>query len=170
MKKNFAKRYSYTKKYILKTDEKGYTCTYEYSYLKAHRKNRIYRTKMDRNSLPKSFCDVMRYGCIYYDIIDSRGVSNLKYKWFKINHFMKDSSLEVTFIDDNEENVNIYSYEIFKYLAYVKKYSDYDISDIRAEFIKHCNWLSENEPKFSPDTDDFGNWFDNKLNEYEFEK
>jgi hypothetical protein len=29
MKKNFAKIYSYTKKYILKTDEKGYTYEFE---------------------------------------------------------------------------------------------------------------------------------------------
>ena len=52
-------------------------------------------------------------------------------------------------------------------LAYVKKYSGYDISDIRDEFIKQCNWLLENEPDFAPDTEDFGNWFDNKINEYE---
>ena len=163
MEKKFAKVYSYTKKYILRPDEKGYD--YEYSLLKAHRNNRKYSTKMNRHSLPEYFCDVMRYGCICYNIIDSRCVSNLKYKWFKINHFMKDSSLEVTFEDGYKEN--IYSYEIFKYLAYVKKYSGYDISDIRDEFIKQCNWLAENEPEFTPDTEDFGNWFDNKINEYE---
>ena len=101
MKKNFAKIYSYTKKYILKPDEKGYT--YEYSYLNAHRNNRLYATKMEYNSLPEYFCDVMRYGHIYYDVIDTRGVSNLKYKWFKMNHFMKDSSLEVSFENCNEK-------------------------------------------------------------------
>ena len=78
---------------------------------------------------------------------------------------MKDSSLEITFINGEKENV--YSYEIFKYLAYVKKYGGYDISDIREEFIKQCNWLVENEPEFAPDTKNFGNWFDNKINEYE---
>lgn len=163
MKKDFAKVYSYTKKYILRPDESGYD--YEYSNLKAHRNNRIYSTKMNQHSLPEYFCDVMRYGCIYYNIIDSRCVSDLKYKWFKINHFMKDSSLEITFINGEKENV--YSYEIFKYLAYVKKYSGYDISVIREEFIKQCNWLVENEPEFAPDTEDFGNWFDNKISEYE---
>lgn len=165
MKKNFAKVYSYTKKYILRPDERGFD--YEYSYLKAHRNNRMYTTKMDRNSLPEYFCDVMRYGCMYYDIIDSRGVSNLKYNWFKMNHFMKDSSLEISFNDTEEDYIRVYSYDIFKYLAYVKKYSGYDITDIRNEFIKQCNWLAENEPDFAPNTEDFGNWFDNKINEYE---
>lgn len=165
MKKNFAKVYSYTKKYILRPDERGFDC--EYSNLKAHRNNRMYATKMNHNSLPEYFCDVMRYGCIQYDIIDSRNVSNLKYKWFKMNHFMKDSSLEVSFNDTEEDYIRVYSYEIFKYLAYAKKYSGYDISDIRDEFIKQCNWLLENEPDFAPDTEDFGNWFDNKINEYE---
>ena len=80
---------------------------------------------------------------------------------------MRDSSLEVSFVDSNEENVRVYSYEIFKFLAYAKKYSGYDISDIRSEFINQCNWLAKNEPDIAPNTDDFGNWFDNKINEYE---
>ena len=165
MKKDFAKVYSYTKKYILRPDESGFD--YEYSNLKAHRNNRTYTTKMNRHSLPEYFCDVMRYGCMYYNIIDSRDISNLKYKWFKMNHFMKDSSLKVSFINGEEEN--IYSYEIFKYLAYVKKYSGYDISDIRDEFVRQCNWLLENEPEFAPHTDSFEKWFNDKIKEYEEE-
>ena len=61
----------------------------------------------------------------------------------------------------------MYANEIFKYLAYVKKYSEYDISAVRDEFIKQCEWLAENEPDCAPVTDDFGNWFDNKVKEYE---
>ena len=80
---------------------------------------------------------------------------------------MRDSVLEITFIGSTKTNERVYSYEIFKYLAYVKKFSDYDISDIRSEFINQCNWLVKNEPDFAPNTDDFGNWFDNKINEYE---
>ena len=106
--KNFAKVYSYTKKYILRPDESGYD--YEYSNLKAHRNNRIYSTKMNQHSLPEYFCDVMRYGCIYYNIIDSRCVSDLKYKWFKINHFMKDSSLEITFINGEKKTCILMKY------------------------------------------------------------
>lgn len=165
MKKDFAKVYSYTKEYILRPYESRFD--YEYSCLRAHRNNRIYKTKMKHDSLPEYFCDVMRYHNIHFDVIDSRNISKLKYKWFKMNHFMRDSSLEVSFVDSNEENIRVYSYEIFKYLAYVKKYSGYDLSDIRSEFIKQCNWLAENAPDFAPETDDFGNWFDNKISEYE---
>ena len=96
----------------------------ECSCLKAHRNNRLYNTKMDCNSLPEHYCDVNRYGMVY-DIIDSRGVSKLEYKWFKMNHFMRDSSLWVSFTNGDEAQV--YSNEIFKYLYYVNKYDRYDI-------------------------------------------
>lgn len=80
---------------------------------------------------------------------------------------MRDSVLEISFNDNENIDERVYSSEIFKYLAYVKKYSEYDISAIREEFIKQCNWLVDNESDCVPDTDDFGNWFDNKINEYE---
>ena len=80
---------------------------------------------------------------------------------------MRDSVLEISFVDTETVDERVYSSEIFKYLAYVKKYSEYDISAIREEFIKQYNWLVENEPDCAPDTDDFGNWFDNKISEYE---
>lgn len=165
MKENFAKVYSYYKEYILRPDESGFD--YECSYLRAHRKNRLYATKMNRNSLPEYFCDVMRYGNKYYDIIDSRNILNLKYNWCKMNHFMKDSYLEVYLKDSEEDFIRVYSYEIFKYLAYAKKYSGYDVSAVRDEFIKHCEWLLKNEPSVVPDTEDFGIWFDDKIIEYE---
>ena len=62
---------------------------------------------------------------------------------------------------------DVYIQMRYSNLAYVKKYSEYDISAVRDEFIKQCNWLAENEPDCAPDTDDFGNWFDNKVKEYE---
>ena len=164
MKKNFAKVYSYTRAYMYRLYDSGVDC--ECSCLKAHRNNRLYSTKMDCNSLPEHYCDVNRYGMVY-NVIDSKGVLNLKYNWFKMNHFMRDSSLEVFFTNSNEPDERVYANEIFKYLAYVKKYSEYDISAVRDEFIKQCEWLAENEPDYAPDTDDFGNWFDNKVKEYE---
>ena len=164
MKKNFAKVYSYTRTYMYRLFDSGVDC--ECSCLKAHRNNRLYNTKMEHNSLPEHFCDVNRYGVVH-NVIDSKGVLNLKYNWFKMNHFMRDSSLEVFFTNGNEPDERVYANEIFKYLAYVKKYSEYDISAVRDEFIKQCEWLAENEPDCAPDTDDFGNWFDNKVKEYE---
>lgn len=164
MKKDFAKVYSYTKTYSYRLFDSGVDC--ECSYLKAHRNNRLYSTKMEYNSLPEHYCDVNRYGMVY-NVIDSKGVLNLKYNWFKMNHFMRDSSLEVFFTNSNEPDERVYANEIFKYLAYVKKYSEYDISAVRDEFIKQCEWLAENEPDCAPDTDDFGKWFDNKVKEYE---
>jgi hypothetical protein len=162
MKKDFAKVYSYTRAYMYRLFDSGADC--ECSCLKAHRNNRLYNTKMDCNSLPEHFCDVNRY-CMVYNVIDSKGVLNLKYNWFKMNHFMRDCSLDVFFTNGDEAQV--YANEIFKYLAYVKKYSEYDISAIREEFIKQCNWLAENEPDYAPNIDNFGDWFDNKLKEYE---
>lgn len=164
MKKDFAKVYSYTRAYMYRLFDSGVDC--ECSCLKAHRNNRLYSTKMEYNSLPEHFCDVNRYGVVH-NVIDSKGVLNLKYNWFKMNHFMRDSSLEVFFTNSNEPDERVYANEIFKYLAYVKKYSEYDISAVRDEFIKQCEWLAENEPDCAPDTDDFGNWFDNKIKEYE---
>lgn len=164
MKKDLAKVYSYTRTYMYRLYDSGVDC--ECSCLKAHRNNRLYSTKMEYNSLPEHFCDVNRYGLVH-NVIDSKGVLNLKYNWFKMNHFMRDSSLEVFFTNGNEPDERVYANEIFKYLAYVKKYSEYDISAVRDEFIKQCEWLAENEPDCAPDTDDFGNWFDNKVKEYE---
>lgn len=164
MKKNFAKVYTYTRLYMYRLYDSGVDC--ECSCLKAHRNNRLYSTKMEYNSLPEYFCDVDRCGMVH-NVIDSKGVLNLKYNWFKMNHFMRDSSLEVFFTNGNEPDERVYANEIFKYLAYVKKYSEYDISAVRDEFIKQCEWLAENEPDCAPDTDDFGNWFDNKVKEYE---
>jgi hypothetical protein len=163
MKKDLAKVYSYTKTYIARPNCTGFDC--ECSYLESQRNYRSYRTKMKHDSLPEYFCDVERYSG-YHDVIDTRNISNLKYKWFKMNHFMRDSSLEFSYTDSNETD-RVYSYEIFKFLAYVKKYSEYDISGVRDEFIKQCNWLAENEPDYAPNIDNFGNWFDNKIKEYE---
>lgn len=162
LKKDFAKVYSYTRD-MYRLFDSGVDC--ECSCLKAHRNNRLYNTKMEHNSLPEYFCDVVRYRG-YHNVIDARNISNLKYKWFKMNHFMRDSSLEFSYVDSNETD-RVYSYEIFKFLAYVKKYSGYDISGVRDEFIKQCNWLAENEPDYAPNIDNFGNWFDNKVKEYE---
>ena len=164
MKKDFAKVYTYTRLYMYRLYDSGVDC--ECSCLKSHRNNRLYSTKMEYNSLPEHYCDVNRYGLVH-NVIDSKGVLNLKYNWFKMNHFMRDSSLEVFFTNGNEPDERVYANEIFKYLAYVKKYSEYDISAVRDEFIKQCEWLAENEPDCAPDTDDFGNWFDNKVKEYE---
>lgn len=163
MGKKLAKVYSYTRVYTLNSDGR-FDC--ECSCLKARRNNRAYNTKMEYDSLPEHYCDVWRYGD-NYDVIDSKGVLNLKYKWFKMNHFMRDNVLEVFFTDSKKSDECVYAHEIFKYLAYVKKYGGYDISAIRSEFIEQCNWLAENEPDCAPDTDDFGNWFDNKISEYE---
>ena len=164
MKKDFAKVYSYSKMGNRRLFDNE--IDWEISYLSAYRNGRKYSTKMAYNSLPEYFCDVHRWGIIH-NVIDSRGVLNLKYKWFKMNHFMRDSVLEISFTDSNIVDERVYSDEIFKYLAYAKKYSGYDISDIRDEFIAQCNWLAENEPDCAPDTDDFGNWFNNKIDEYE---
>ena len=163
MKKNLAKVYSYTKTYTVRPNCTGFDC--ECSYLECMRNYRYYRTKMKHDSLPEYFCDVERYSG-YHDVIDTRNISNLKYKWFKMNHFMRDSSLEFSYTDSNETD-RVYSYEIFKFLAYVKKYSGYDISGVRDEFIKQCNWLAENEPDYVLNIGNFGDWFDNKLKEYE---
>ena len=60
MEKDFAKVYSYTKTYVLNPlTISGFE--YEYSYLKSHRNDRIYNTKMSYDSLPEYFCDVCRF-------------------------------------------------------------------------------------------------------------
>ena len=104
MKKDFAKVYSYTKMCGYRLFDNILEC--EYSCLKAHRNGRTYNTKMDYNSLPEYFCDVHRYG-IVHNVIDSRGVLKLNYKWFKMNHFMRDSVLEISFNDN--ENIILFA-------------------------------------------------------------
>ena len=57
----------------------------------------------------------------------------------------------------------VFGRDIFKCLAYIEKYSDFNLTPIREEFIKQCNWLKKNEPEFAPEADDFGKWFDDKI-------
>ncbi len=145
---------------------------------------RNYKTKMKPTDLPEHYCDVQRYGACH-NIINSKDVIDLKYTWVKENHFMKDSVLRISYsgklqpyydtftYDDKEitskfvsyKNVDakVYGNDILKFLGYVHKYSNYDITEIRSEFIKQCEWLRDNEPNFAPDTSDFGQWFDNKI-------
>lgn len=165
----------------------------EYSYsanpeesrqITAVRENRCYKTKMVPSDLPEHYCDVHR--CWWtHNLINTKGVVDLKYKWVKINHFMKDSMLLISYTDKIEEYYPEYEFcgekrtsiisdytnvgarvwgpDIFKCLAYVRKYSDYDLTPIKEEFVQQCEWLKENEPEFAPDTSDFGEWFEDRL-------
>lgn len=183
--KDLANEYTYKK--IHSWDEDTRKCSYEYTKLKVWRNNRLYQTKKDVFDLPEHYCDVWRYG-ENHDVINSKGVKDLYYTWVRENHFMKDSVLRIsytgkiitkpaTFTDSkgnvhefcfkDYENVDVmvFGYEIFKFLAYAKKYSDFDISGVKDEFVKHCEWLKVNEPEYAPDTDDFATWFDTKISE-----
>lgn len=157
------------------------------SPLKVWKNNRFYQTKMDVNDLPEHYCDVQRYGC-NHDVLSAKGIKDLYYTWVRENHFMKDSMLRVSYTGEisskpmtimvnGEEkesffkdylNVDeiVFGTDILKFLAYVKKYSDFDITPIKHEFINQCEWLKEHEPAYAPDAEDFGEWFDNKINEY----
>ena len=49
------------------------------------------------------------------------------------------------------------------------------MNKVRKSFIEQCEWLKHNEPRYAPHGDkdengntvflDFGEWFDNKINE-----
>ena len=156
----------------------------EDGYLSAIRGNRRYKTKMKPSDLPEWYCDVHRYWW-NRDMIKTDGVVDLKYTWVKENHFMKDSLLRISYcgkiieynpiheiggkkiknIFTEYTNVDsiVFGRDIFKCLAYIEKYSDFNLTPIREEFIKQCNWLKKNEPEFAPEADDFGKWFDDKI-------
>lgn len=179
----YANEYSYERIYSF--DEKTKTSSYVNSKLKSLKNNRYYQTKMNVDDLPENYCDVQRYGA-HHNVIRTDNIKDLKYHWVKENHFMKDSLLRVSFTGEIKEkpiyiNINgkpiesifkdyenmdsmVFGNSIFKFLGYVKKYSNYDISEIRNQFVKQCEWLKENEPSFAPDTDDFGKWFDDTIN------
>lgn len=179
--KNLSNRYSYEKNYSF--DESTKKITYTDTNLYSIRNGRKYKTKMMVGDLPEYYCDVQRY-CCNHDVIKSKDIKSLHYKWVRENHFMKDSVLRISYSGEIKEfpltvnniksffteysNVDemIFGNDILKFLSYVKKYSDYDISKVKSEFVKHCEWLKENEPEFAPDSDDFGKWFDNKINDY----
>lgn len=183
MKKNLSNIYTYDRTYELDdNDNLIYTDTRLFSY----RGKRFYKTKKTVDDLPEYYCDVKRY-LGNYDVVNSKDVKDLQYEWVKENHFMKDSVLRVSFTDkitcdyikyhiDNKtytsnlkeyKNVDIciFGYDILKYLSYVNKFSDYNISEIKSNFIKHCEWLKENEPEWAPECDDFGQWFEEKIND-----
>lgn len=176
MKSKFADTYSYDITYNYDESCGKYTNTIGSLY--SYRNNRKYKTKLNINDLPEYYCDVTRY-CGFHELIKSINIKDLKYSWVKENHFMKDSVLRISFTDKitckpfknscfmDYENVNalVFGYDILKFIAYVNKYSDYDISEIKSEFIKHCEWLKENEPFFAPDCNDFSKWFDEKIND-----
>ena len=156
----------------------------EDGFLTAIHTKRGYKTKMKPSDLPEWYCDVHRYWW-NRNMINTKGVVDIKYTWVRENHFMKDSVLRISYTGKIEEyypeyefrgkmrkcsisdyrNVGsmVFGNDIFKCLAYIKKYSNFDISKVRKEFVKQCKWLKENEPEFAPDTDNFGKWFDNTL-------
>lgn len=150
------------------------------------RKQKHYKTKMKPTDLPEWYCDVYRYWW-NRNLINTKGVVDIKYSWVRENHFMRDSVLKISYtgkiegyypeytIGDKKvksvitfyKNVDtmVFSDDIFKCLAYIEKYSDYDLSEVRKEFVKQCNWLKKNEPEFAPDTKNFEKWFDEKIKE-----
>lgn len=158
----------------------------ENNHLRAIRGNRSYKTKMVSKDLPEWYCDVHRHWWMH-NMINCKGVVDIKYTWVKENHFMKDSVLRISYtgkiesyypeieINGNKrksvfeeyrnEDCMVFGNDILKCLAYIKKYSEFDVSGVRKEFIKQCKWLKENEPEFAPNTDNFGKWFDEKLKE-----
>ena len=182
--KTFANEYCYDVKCTY--DEELRKISTENGYLSVLRNNRYYKTKMKVDDLPEHYCDVNRYygrrNCI-----KSTDIVDMNYTWVEENHFMKDSVLRVSFtgklnphraifeydgkkiesffIDYDNLDTMIFGYEIFKFLGYAKKYSNYDLTEIRNEFIKQCEWLKEHEPPYAPDGD-FGEYFDNNINKY----
>lgn len=182
-KNKLANVYSFTRTYTLDDNNK---IVYSDTRLFSYKNKRFYKTNKTVEDLPEYYCDVKRY-LGNYDVINSRDVKDLKYSWIKENHFMKDSVLRISFTDNiihdyekvnidgkvytnklvNYKNVDIcvYGYDILKYLAYINRFSDYDISEIKSDFIKHCEWLKKNEPEYAPECDDFGQWFEEKIND-----
>ena len=162
-------------------DSTGGNFKYENSNLKVWKNNRYYNTKKQLSDLPESYCAIHRYSN-KYDVCETKGITDMQYTWIKENHFMKDSMLRVSyqgkivekpmmfehkgklvetcFKDYENVNVVVFGNDIFKFLRYAKKWSNYDLTDIRNEFVKQCEWLKENEPIFAPDTNNFGHWFD----------
>lgn len=168
-------------------DEKTDTSTFNDTCLRVYKNNRYYQTKKTVKDLPECYCVVHRC-CGHYDVIRTDNIKDLKYHWVKENHFMKDSILRISFTGEiiekpmmvknmegkivesmfkDYENMDsmVFGNDIFKLLGYVKKYSNYDLTTIRNQFVEQCEWLEKNEPSFAPETDDFGKWFDNKINE-----
>jgi hypothetical protein len=170
--KELAKEYTYS------------SCPSDDGCLSAIRGNRRYKTKMKPSDLPEWYCDVHR--CWWdRDMIKTNDVVDLKYTWVKENHFMKDSLLRISYCGKILEynpmheiggkrvksvfteytNVDsiVFGNDIFKCLAYIRKYSNFDLSKVKKEFVKQCNWLKVYENVLAPDTDDFGKWFDKTL-------
>lgn len=189
--KNLSKLYSFEKIYEEVVDENGkvYYPSHN-SFLKSWRNNRSYQTKMNLEDLPEEYCSVQRY-LSNYDVLSSAGIIDMHYSWVKENHFMKDSILRISYTGKLEkyyekfnfngkeitskfssyknEDAMVFGYSIFKFLAYAHKYSNYPLDSIKSEFVKHCEWLNENEPEFAPNLDEcnnYGEWFDNKIKKY----
>ena len=164
----------------------------------ADRGRRLYKTKMRLSDFPDYYCDVQRYSS-NHDILNAKGVKDVLYTWVKENHFMKDSVLHISysgklkpyheqytfngkkiascFTSYTDEDEMVFGHDIFKFLAYAKKYSGISLSKVRKAFIDQCEWLKEHEPHDAPHDSysqngdiafpDFGMWFDKKINEYE---
>lgn len=165
----------------------------------AVRNGRSYVTKMKPDELPSRYCDVSEYGACNRGLVDCSGVKDLFYTWVPENHFMKDSRLMVSYTgkirefyeefvwDDtvvtssfpSYENGDYYIYgvDILKLLSHIRKHSpECDMSGVRKEFVRQCEWLKENEPYYAPHDyvdgkrvypDDFGAWFDRTLDKYD---
>lgn len=175
--------YSYELEYFIDKTSRKVTSMVK-DYIKSQHKKRDYNTKMKPSDLPEHYCDVRRY-CNVRNCINAQGITDLKYSWVKENHFMKDSVLRISysgnlepyydeyvingkkvkslFVSYKNEDAIIFGNDIFKFLGYAKKYSNFDVTKIKNEFINQCDWLKENEPEFAPDTDNFAEWFDEKI-------
>ena len=196
MKRKLANRYTYKMHYRYDEDKKQVIEWLGDVY--ADRGRRLYKTKWKPSDLPEYYCDVQRY-CSSHDILTAKGVKDVLYNWLKVNHFMKDSVLHISYTGKLEpyheqfmfdgkkitscftsytnEDGMVFGHDIFKYLAYAKKYSGISLSKARKAFIEQCEWLKANEPMFAPHEGhfhdgnvsfpDFGKWFDKQIEEYE---
>ena len=111
-------------------------------------------------------------------MINCKGVVDVVYTWVRENHFMKDSMLRISYSGKIEEyesesgfgewrNVEcmVFGGEVFKALAWIRKWSGVDLGEVRKKFIEQCEWLRDNEPLFAPEAEDYGKWFDERLEE-----
>lgn len=179
--KKLANVYKYERIYEDVSKDDNYKLTYQDDYLYSEGKNRYYKTKMKPVDLPEYYCDV--YNGYNHFCISTKNIVHMKYNWVKENHFMKDSSLRISytgkinpeyndgnclfFVTYSNVDAILFGNSIFKFLAYANKYSNYDLSEIKNQIMQQCDWLQHNEPAFAPDTDDFSQWFDELIKKYQ---
>lgn len=123
--------------------------------------NGRYKTELNPQDIPEYYCPINNRTIWYMDgWIDTKNVTDIKFKWEKNNHVLKDDYLYLSYNGKVLETKNMYGEteyincyaicgnNIIKIIRYIEKFApQIDTKPIREQIIDKVRYLHENKPE-----------------------